>query len=234
MGFGRGSSQHEIKIYGEDPAEAQARYTEGIEIVLAALGGGTLDYDGAYHSFTGVPLEMESLQKPHPPIWYGVHSTDSATRAAAKGFNIASLDNAAQTRIFADTFRAAFEEKHGGKAEIPKIGMSRFITVAETDAEALAIARRAYPRWHQSFEYLFQIHGGRPNHPRPPNFDPMVERGLAIAGSPDTVTEFLAAEVKDSSVDYLIGQFAYGDQSPDECRNSVGLFARHVMPALRD
>ncbi|MDX1484018.1 MAG: LLM class flavin-dependent oxidoreductase [Alphaproteobacteria bacterium] len=232
MGFGRGSSQHEIAIYGEDPAEAQAIYAEGIDVVLAALKGGRLSYAGTYHSFDDVPLSMESLQKPHPPIWYGVHAPESAARAGAKGFNIASLDTAAATRTFADAFRAAFAEHHGADTPPPKVGISRFITVAESDDEALEIARRAYPRWHESFEYLFRLHGGRPNHPRPPDFDPMMGRGLAIAGAPGTVSEFLGKEIAESGADYLIGQFAYGHQGPEECQQTVALFARHVMPAL--
>ncbi len=234
MGFGRGSSQHEVAIYGTDPEEAQAAYAEGMEIVLAALAGrgGRLTYQGKFHIFDRVPLEIESLQKPHPPIWYGVHARESARRAAAKGYNIASLDTAETTRGFAEAFREAFAEAGGGSEERPRIGMSRFITVAGTDAEALAIARRAYPHWHASFEYLFRLHGGRPNHPRPETFDPMMERGLAIAGAPDTVHEFLADQIATSSIDYLIGQFAYGHQAPEECRQTVALFASEVMPAL--
>lgn len=233
IGFGRGSSQYEIAAYGEDPDIAQEIYAEGIEIVLAALGGGRLDYHGVFHSFDDVPLQIECLQKPHPPIWYGAHSTDSAARAGAKGFNIASLDTATQTATFADSFRAAWQQGGGDPGAPPKIGIVRFITVAETDSQALAIARGAYPQWHASFEYLFRLHGTRPNHPRPPEFDAMAARGLAIAGAPDTVAEFLAAEIAKSSADYLIGQFAFGHQAPADCLNSVDLFARQVMPALR-
>jgi len=233
MGFGRGSSQYEIEVYGEDPVKAQEIYAEGMEIVLAALAGGRLNYQGIHHRFDDVPLEIECLQKPHPPIWYGVHSNDSAVRAGVRGFNIASLDNAAQTRTFANAFRQAFEISGPDPGAMPKIGISRFITVAETDAEAQATARRAYPVWHRSFEHLFQLNGTRPNHPRPPEFDAMVERGLAIAGAPDTVTEYLAEEVSKSGVDYLIGQFAFGDQSPQECQNTVTLFSRYVMPVLQ-
>ncbi|MDH3241434.1 MAG: LLM class flavin-dependent oxidoreductase [Alphaproteobacteria bacterium] len=233
MGFGRGSSQHEIAIYGEDPAQAQAIYAEGMEIVLKALAGGSLSYEGRYHSFEDVPLEMESLQKPHPPIWYGVHSTESAERAAVRGYNIASLDTAETTRGFADAFRTRFVENSGAQGKLPKIGISRFITVGETDAEALATARRAYPDWHASFEHLFRFYGGRPNHPRPDTFDPMMERGLAIAGAPDTVAAFLLEQMRVAGADYLIGQFAFGRQAPDECQRTVALFARHVMPALK-
>lgn len=233
LGFGRGSSQYEIAVYGEDPEKAQDIYAEGMEIVLAALAGGRLDYQGAYHRFDGVALELESLQKPHPPIWYGVHSADSAARAGTRGFNIASLDTALRTRTFAEAFREAFTEGGGDPNAVPKVGMSRFITLAETDSEALATARRAYPVWHRNFEHLFRLHGSRPNHPRPPEFDAMAARGLAIAGAPGTVAEFLADEVAVADVDYLIGQFAFGDQSPEECRKTVELFAREVMPALQ-
>jgi alkanesulfonate monooxygenase SsuD/methylene tetrahydromethanopterin reductase-like flavin-dependent oxidoreductase (luciferase family) len=233
IGFGRGSSQYEVEIYGHDPARAQEMYAEGLEIVLAALAGGRLDFQGTYHRFDDVPLELECLQKPHPPIWYGVHTSESAERAGRRGFNIASLGNADKTRAFAEAYRAAFRATSGDAEIMGRIGVGRFITIAETEAEALAIARRAYPLWHRSFEYLFRLKGTRPNHPRPPDFDAMVELRLAIAGTPDRVTEFLAAEVERSTADYLIGQFAFGDQSAEEYLNTVELFARHVMPALK-
>ena len=35
---------------------------------------------------------MEPFQKPHPPLWYGAHSPDSAERAARKGLNIVTND----------------------------------------------------------------------------------------------------------------------------------------------
>jgi hypothetical protein len=60
----------------------------------------------------------------------------------------------------------------------------------------------------------------------------MMEPGLAVAGAPDTVREFLADQIATSSIDYLIGQFAYGHQAPEECRQTVALFAGEVMGAL--
>ena len=50
-------------------------------------------------------MELEPLQKPHPPLWYGVHSPESAERAARRALNIVSLDPAAPTRSFTDRFR---------------------------------------------------------------------------------------------------------------------------------
>jgi alkanesulfonate monooxygenase SsuD/methylene tetrahydromethanopterin reductase-like flavin-dependent oxidoreductase (luciferase family) len=121
---------------------------------------------------------------------------------------------------------------HGGKA-LPKIGIGRIIVVAPSDQEALRIARRAYPVWHQSFTHLFRLHGRAQVHPRPPDFDSMVARGQAIAGTPATVAKFLAAQIEDIGCNYVLGQFAFGDVTLGECLRSIELFAGEVMPMLR-
>ena len=44
-------------------------------------------------------MEMAPLQRPHPPIWYGVHMPDSAERAARRNLNVVSLDPVPETRL---------------------------------------------------------------------------------------------------------------------------------------
>ena len=43
-----------------------------------------VDFEGNTYRFSNVPMELAPLQKPHPPIWFGVGSPDSAERAAAQ------------------------------------------------------------------------------------------------------------------------------------------------------
>ena len=105
----------------------------------------TLDFHGECFSFDDVPMELEPLQKPHPPVWYGVHSAVSAERAARQGLNIVSLDPADKTRAFTDRFREVWREAQAKNRIAPLVGLGRFIFVAETDEEALTIGRRAYP-----------------------------------------------------------------------------------------
>lgn len=233
MGFGRGASPIELAYYGQKPADAEAVYQESLQIVLKALTEKLLTFEGKFFSYRDIPMELEPCQKPYPPIWYGVHSADSAARAARRGLNIISLDNAETTRTFVDSYRATRREMGVASAPEPKIGVSYFIVVADTDEAALAAARRAYPMWHGSFNFLFRRHGTAPRHPRPADFDSMIARGNAIAGTPDTVLRFLRAAAETSAVSYLVGQFAFGDLTPAETARSVSLFADHVMPALR-
>src|SRR6516164_8437438 len=78
LGFGRGAVPTEIEFYGGNPQEAQEIYSEAVELVLAGLTRNVLDFEGKRFSFKNVPMEMAPLQKPHPPIWYGVHAPQSA------------------------------------------------------------------------------------------------------------------------------------------------------------
>jgi alkanesulfonate monooxygenase SsuD/methylene tetrahydromethanopterin reductase-like flavin-dependent oxidoreductase (luciferase family) len=232
MGFGRGASPIELRLFGEDPTNAEAKYAEALDLILKALTEKTLSYRGRFFDFSDVPIVMEPYQKPYPPVWYGVHSPDSAARAARRGLNIISLDNAAVTRTFVDSYRAAWRETRGARPE-PRIGISYFVVIDEDGEAARRAARRAYPVWHRSFNHLFNVFGTAPRHPRPAEFDAIAADGKAVAGTPQQVRDYLRAAVAESGVNYLVVQIAFGDLTPAEIARSVELFARDVMPALR-
>jgi alkanesulfonate monooxygenase SsuD/methylene tetrahydromethanopterin reductase-like flavin-dependent oxidoreductase (luciferase family) len=191
-----------------------------------------LDFHGKHFSFDDVPMTLEPLQKPHPPIWYGVHAPDSAERAAKRNLHVVSLDPPGDTRLSIERYRATWRPPHAGAA-LPKLGLGRFIVVGETDAKALVLARRTYPVWHQSFTYLFRLRDHPQIHPRPADFDALMERGQGIAGSPATVTDFLKRQLAETQCNYVVGQFAFGDMTREEALGSIGLFVSEVMPAVR-
>jgi len=233
IGFGRGSSPTENAFYGQNPAQAQDIYTEARELILQGLTHKTLTFEGKHFSFKDIPMELEPLQKPHPPMWYGVHSAEAAERAAKQGLNMVSLDSAKDTRGYNDRFRQTWHKLRGNRST-PKLGISRFIVVAPNDEEALTIARRAYPVWHSNFYFLYRLRGNTPAHPRPSEFDKMMEIGQAVAGSPDTVRKFLQVQLDQSASNYLVGQFAFGDLTLAESLRTVELFKNDVMQKLSE
>ena len=233
IGFGRGSVPFEISYYGQNAEERQQIYAERLELILKAFTVQKLDWKGKYDEFSDVPMEMDSYQKPHPPLWYGAHSPDSAERAARKGLNIVTNDMPDNTRAIVERYRAVWGEVQKGIA-LPKMGMVRFIVVADTDDKAMTVARRAYLRWRASFTYLSELNGTLPQSPlRVESFDALIKQGQAIAGSPETVRAFLAKQVEYTGANYIVGQFCFGDLRLDEMLRSVELFARHVMPTLQ-
>jgi alkanesulfonate monooxygenase SsuD/methylene tetrahydromethanopterin reductase-like flavin-dependent oxidoreductase (luciferase family) len=233
IGFGRGSVPFEISYYGQNAEERQQIYAERLELILKAFTVETLDWNGKYDQFKNVPMEMKSFQQPHPPLWYGAHSPDSAERAARKGLNMVTNDMPGPTRAMVERYRQVWSEVHGA-GKPPKMGMVRFVVVADSDEKAMAVARRAYLRWRASFTYLSEMNGTLPQSPlRADSFDTLIKQGQAIAGSPETVRAFLAQQVEDSGVNYVVGQFCFGDLTLEEMLGSVALFASEVMPKLQ-
>lgn len=233
MGFGRGASPIELGMFGVNPDDAERIYVEGLEVILQGLVDQKLDYKGEFFTYEGVPVALDSFQKPHPPLWYGVHSVESAARAARKGHNVLSLDDADLTRTLTDRYRATLKEIGKEREPEPKIGIGRFIVLADTDEEAMTVARRGYTMWHDSFNYLFRLRGSKPRHPRAPTFEGLCAEGQGMAGSPETMIEYLSNEMSVSGANYLVGQFSFGSLTQKETLRSIELFAEKVMPALR-
>ena len=115
----------------------------------------------------------------------------------------------------------------------PKLGLGRFIVVAPSDAEALALARRAYPVWRASFTHLFRLHGRSQMHPRPATFDLLAERGRGSPALRARWRTFSSRSSGETGCNYVVGQLAFGDLTLAECLQSIALFAGNVMPAVR-
>ena len=232
IGFGRGASPVEIEYFGVDPADAQAIYEEALALIIEGLTNPELTFHGKFYNFDKVPLQLEPLQKPHQPIWYGIHSVDSSARAAERGLSLVSPDSIVDTKAYADRYREVWRARQGA-APTPRIGITRFIVVADTDEAALRIAHRIYPVWHHGFTYLFRRHNRSQRHAQPEDFDTIIKVGRGIAGSPDTVAKFLTTHLTQSETDYFAGQFAFGDITLGEALHSLELFTKHVAPVLR-
>src|SRR2546430_16823015 len=115
-----------------------------------------------------------------------------------------SLDSAQETRDFTDRYQQILRETTGETAERPKMGIGRFVVIAETNDKALQAARRAYAVWHRNFYHLYKRFGGAPAHPRPPDFDGVIKTGQGIAGSPQSAATFLKSQLLESDSNYLV------------------------------
>jgi alkanesulfonate monooxygenase SsuD/methylene tetrahydromethanopterin reductase-like flavin-dependent oxidoreductase (luciferase family) len=234
LGVGRGISPYEVSYYGVDPAKAQAIYIEALDVILKGLGAKTLDFAGEFFRFKDVPIELEPVQRPHPPLWYGLARSEGLPWVVAHRVNVVCNGPPAIVRQVTDGYRRAWEAAGRPERELPLIGMTRTVVVAESDAEALAIARRAHRRWFQSFMLLWDKHGARPiNAFYPDNFDEAQERGFGVAGTLATVRDALQKQLAEARTNYLVCRFAFGDMTLAESLRSLELFAHAVRPDLR-
>jgi alkanesulfonate monooxygenase SsuD/methylene tetrahydromethanopterin reductase-like flavin-dependent oxidoreductase (luciferase family) len=229
FGTGKGISPIETRYYGVDPDNSAKMMIEAFEVLMRGLQHRVLDFEGEFYTFKSVPLEVEPLQKPHPPLWYGAGTPQSVERPAATGMSIVTNAPAAVAR----TLIAHYWKTHKGAGK-PKTGFTRHLVVADTDEAALAIARRGYRVWVASFMKLWNDHGIKPvGVMYPAEFDGEGMNGRAIAGSPETVLRELQAQVDLSGANYVLCRMAFGDLTFEESRRSVELFAERVMPRLK-
>ena len=104
--------------------------------------------------------------------------------------------------------------------------------MAETDQEALETARPAYRQWRASFLKLWNRHNMQlpnPNALFPEEFDEAEATGRAVAGAGPKVRDFLARDIAEGGVNYLLCRFAFGSLTRAEVECSINLFTRHVM-----
>src|SRR5258707_12595937 len=116
---------------------------------------------------------------------------------------------------------------------VPLMGWSRHVGVGDTDKEAQSPAKRAFALWYDALIHLWRAHGvGLPRQMIPAEFEPALEGGYIVAGSPATVRERLKRDNDVAGINYCICRLAFGDLTFEESERSVELFAREVMPAL--
>jgi len=232
LGIGRGVSPFETNNYALDFSQTGAMYHEAFQVLLKGLTADELTFDGKFYRFDKVPMVLKPVQRPHPPLWYGVSIPDNADWPAANDVNVVSLAPPAAVRPIFERYQAT--RRKLGKGDTTLRGVGRHVVVADTDEKALAIARRVYPRWRSNFFWLFRRHGSAPRvgDLYPESFDQLAALRTAVAGSPQTVRDFIAAEIEETSPNYFVPWLAFGDMTVEEALHSVDLFAREVMPAF--
>ncbi len=86
FGIGRGYRPNEFHGFMVDPATAQARFDEAIELIIKSwTSRERFSHDGAYWHYRDIIVEPQPVQAPHPPIWVAAQSESSVRQAAARG-----------------------------------------------------------------------------------------------------------------------------------------------------
>lgn len=231
LGVGRGISPFELKYYGTDPEHGQEMYIEAFDVIMKALTQDTLTHEGEFYQYRDVPITLHPLQKPYPPLWYGIGNPESVPWCVANKVNVLTNAPVALMKTITDRYRSAWVGAGNAAESMPLMGTTRHMVIAATDTEAMAIGRRAYSRWYESFMYLWVRHNATPRFATfVSSFDDLVAAGQAIAGSPATVRRQLAEQIEAAGVNYLLTRFAFGDLTLAESVRSLEYFVREVKP----
>src|SRR5438876_12307870 len=121
LGFGRGVSPFETRAYGLDFAQTAEIYHEAFQLILNGLTCDELTFAGKHYQFRNVPMILRPLQRPHPPLWYGITIPENADWPAANDVNIVTIALRPTVRSIIDRYRA--ERTRLGKTHTPFMGV---------------------------------------------------------------------------------------------------------------
>jgi alkanesulfonate monooxygenase SsuD/methylene tetrahydromethanopterin reductase-like flavin-dependent oxidoreductase (luciferase family) len=236
LGLGRGANPIELSFFGHSPSTAQDLFDKNFGILLEAFRDGKITSVGQQSGLGHGPIEVKPIQQPCPPIWYpSASGAGSLKGAAAKGVNTivnGTLDACADTvKAFRDHFRP------GPWGDAPKVGLTRYVYIAETDEEALRVGNEAFGYHIANLTRLARDAGldmsKSPIVP-PTDLKDAVAKGWAAAGSPATVRDQLAAIFDKVGNNYFVMAPLMADLPLEWGLRTVDLFRDEIMPYFAD
>jgi alkanesulfonate monooxygenase SsuD/methylene tetrahydromethanopterin reductase-like flavin-dependent oxidoreductase (luciferase family) len=149
IGVGRGGVL-EAFFWGQeaDSDTNFARYQETLDILRNGLNSEFLTHDGQFHSFDALPMRLQPLQRPYPPLWY----MRNAETAALEGMNTVIVGTLESLATEVVRYREVWAKTHGAgtptaQGQTPKIGLVVHMVVDETDDKAIAAAQPAWEKY---------------------------------------------------------------------------------------
>ena len=239
LGVGRGVSPIESTYLGiPNIEESRERYRETLDIFFAASQGDRLNFSGKYFNYKDVELHNHLVQKPYPPLWFPSSDKNSIDFTAKHGYNTVLNTSHPETRALYAQYRETWVKhqndpgRHNGHVASPMLGKSQLIVVADTDAQAEKLGMDAHAVWVSHINHLTNKHGRPPLLPR---LDPKAKDSVTrlVVGSPRTVLDILVESVKETTINYLLLVFSFGNLKPEDAMRSLNLFSSDVMPALK-
>jgi alkanesulfonate monooxygenase SsuD/methylene tetrahydromethanopterin reductase-like flavin-dependent oxidoreductase (luciferase family) len=236
LGVGRGSSPYELGYFGVTAEASGTLYKECFQVLMQGLQEKSITYQGQHYAFRDVPVELACVQKPHPPLWYGLSRPDAVPWTAENGVNIICNGPSAPVRAITDRYKEIWAGTPRAAAEpMPLLGIGRHLCIAPTRAQAMRTGKKGFDRWYASLQHLWRLHGNPMKHyPIPEDFDAAVNAGILLVGTPAEVADGLRREIDTAGVNYVLTRFAYGNLTYDESLQSLMLFVEEVMPRFRD
>jgi alkanesulfonate monooxygenase SsuD/methylene tetrahydromethanopterin reductase-like flavin-dependent oxidoreductase (luciferase family) len=230
LGVGRGIVPYEMAFFNLHHLETEEIYREALEVILQGLTSEVLEHRGPRYTYRKVPMILRPFQRPHPPLWYGLGHLAGAEWAAINKVHVITNNTCELSKPLFERYRDVWQRKHSDAA-MPKLGISRHIVVAPSDAAAEALARPNYAVWYANLTKLWRDFGALPiRFAR--DFDEARQRGIAIAGTPARVREEIERQIAASGCTYFVGRLMFGNMTEPEASASIALFTTEVMPHL--
>jgi alkanesulfonate monooxygenase SsuD/methylene tetrahydromethanopterin reductase-like flavin-dependent oxidoreductase (luciferase family) len=253
-GFVRGIGA-EYHAWSMNPAESHERFHEAHDLIIRAwTEAGPFSFEGKHYHFEYVNLWPRPYQNdPHPPVWIPSQgSSETIEWASHPDRRYTYLQTFTPVAMLAKYMKMYKEmaEQYGYEATEDQLGWSVPIYVAETDE----IARREaqphienflnkflrmpkemlLPPGYLSLKSMLGVMKAKSAIGGTQTIDSVMEKGMFICGSPETVRSKLEEYQSEIGFGHLLSLLQFGTLPAELTRKNMELYATQVMPYLRE
>jgi alkanesulfonate monooxygenase SsuD/methylene tetrahydromethanopterin reductase-like flavin-dependent oxidoreductase (luciferase family) len=246
-GFVRGV-QGETFPSNQNPVHNMDMFTEAHDLIVEAWTNHDLfSWEGRFYHYRYVSVWPRPYQQPHPPIWVSGTTRQLVEWTAQHGHTLCNLlgtyeDTAKSFRLYRQTAIDAGQPEPSPD----KFAYLSLCHVAPTEEEARRVGEQlmwylkqgklrlgaANPPGYSSPAAAVAALRGKLGEVRRYSFERLVDEGILLVGTPDTVTKQIQRLYDETGVGNLIMMNHAGEMTSNQVRDSLCLFAREVRPAV--
>jgi alkanesulfonate monooxygenase SsuD/methylene tetrahydromethanopterin reductase-like flavin-dependent oxidoreductase (luciferase family) len=262
-GFPVGTPMDTCYAYGQNPSQLRQRYHEAHDLIMKAWTEPLpFTWNGRFNKLRYVNVWPRPVQRPHPPVWIpGGGSIETWQWCAERDYVYTYLSYFGY-KLGKATLDGFWDEmKRLRKDANPyRAGFLQFVGVAETRAEAMDLYREAAEYFYGRCLHVDARFATPPGYASEatirarvrsqvvqaadrssdrsaygsPSFEEIVEKGYVVVGSPDEVADQLRQVATDLNVGQLMLLLQFGNMGRQLTLHNTELFAKRVLPQLRD
>ena len=197
--------------------------------------GSGVDEEGIVRQVGVVP---KPLQKPHPPIFQPFASSESTIRWCARE-NVTAILPPMYLELQNQLYEVYSDEAAKVGRELATgegLGVLRDVLVLDSDSEALELWGQGGAFCGSAWFAPFGFQRGliEPGRTEPMTPQEMMDRGLLLVGTPDTVSRQMERLLADTPVRWLFAWTYNGLIPHDKLMRSLELFSTKVLPRFGD
>jgi probable LLM family oxidoreductase len=227
---GRGSLTESFPLFGLDLADYETLFEEKLDLLTQLIRKQPVTWSGRHRSPLVDQYVSPPLPEGHLPTWVGVGgSPQSVIRAARYGLPLMLAVIGGPAKRFApyvELYHRALGEF--GHPALP-VGLHSHGFVAKTDEEAFEVQ---WPYWAEMLENAADERGwARPTRQK---FEAEVATGSWYVGSPETVAQRIAAQIRLLGLGRFDFVPATGRVPFEQRLATIELYGREVIPRIKE
>ncbi len=246
-GVGRGLGRREYSGLGIDQNEARGRFDESLQVLAQLLATGQCDFDGEFYHVHGLHLRPQPEKDLSKNLWCAGGTEQTVEIIAKHGVRPLTIPTTSLDISLANMRRyAQLSQKAGHQPSHTKLALWTY--VAESNDAADAGAHRYMVEYADSalrhYELLgthlagikgYEAYGAQQNALRK-DASPFREGFYKSHpwGTPEQTIKRATELAKAFGTDEIMFIFKYGSMPLAEGEKSMRLFAKEVMPALKE